>query len=155
MRILCLLVVLFVAACNKPTVSSSPQAPTTPQPAAFDPVADLKALTAKLKWDKQAGGYRDVKVNVRRTDSLTAPFEGAVFCKQIEMNQGKIVSTATFALKLDCREGKWEFKECAGSVWTPNIGDYPFYETPKKKPVFAGGILKDLGISNRFLSETR
>lgn len=136
--ILALCTAIGLAACNRP-----------PAPlAAFDPVADLKALASKLKGAE----IPSVTVDVRKTDSLTAPFVGTISGTEFGKDEkGVLWSVVKFALDLDYREGKWEFRQCTGNVWRKGQdekGEQPFVEKAGRFPVCASGLLKKLGIES-------
>jgi len=124
---------LGLAACHQ----------TPPTAAAPDPVAELKAFAAKL----QGPDTPLVRADVRKTDSLTAPFTGTLsgqtfgHDKNVEIN-----FYMKFTLGLDRREGKWEFRECTGTIdWTDGRGDLPFSET-SAEPHYASSMLEKLGL---------
>ena len=140
MPVLCA-VAMLVAGCNR---AEKPVA-------VFDPVADLKAVAARL--DKAPAGYRyvAVEVDVRKTDSLVSPFSGTISGKQFAKFHDGQEDLRIFALAVEWRDGKWLPKQCIGKVVPPPGGDmHDFAEGPGTSVRFGLHILQDLGLDQYY-----
>jgi len=132
MPVLCT-AMMFTMGCKRAAVS--------------DPVADLNAAAKRLRQPPKGLTYGDVRVDVRRTDSLVSPYAGTVAASLIaELSPGHFSETK-FVLSLDYREGKWQFNHCTGTNFEPGVGESSFAETREEAGVRSGVILRSLALS--------
>ena len=134
---------LSLAGCDDvPTVSFAPQKeapPTSQPPAQADPVAELKkhlahngtAKTTELVWT-------DLKYDVKKTDSLVSPYEGAIEVNaSVAGNEG---AALIYSVALAYGDSGWRIADLRVSMggmsaktYTPQDDPNSFYELFRKQ----------------------
>jgi hypothetical protein len=100
-------------------VSCSKQAKAPP---AADPVGQLRLLASKLDQPRQYIRFRQVRIDVRKSDSLVSPLTGEISGKYVPLteddipggrvNPDKISYFEEFTVSADYLGGEWVYAGC-------------------------------------------